>query len=110
MNTSYMGFNENVMTVEADENLKAGDIVTINTQGVATPAKEGDAICGYCTNAREGFAAVQFTGFVKAKCAGAVTAGMKKLGVDAQGRITEDAQGRELLVMCADTDSVGFIL
>ena len=110
MNVSYMGFNENVMTVEADATLKAGDVVTINAQGIASPAKEGDAICGCCVNAREGFAAVQFTGFVTAKCAGAISAGMKKLGVDAQGRVVESDSGRELLVMCADTECVGFIL
>ena len=110
MNVSFNGFNENVITMQADESLKSGDLVTLTEEGVATPCKEGDIICGYCVNAREGFAAVQVTGYTVAKCGGGVTAGMKKLSADAQGKVTENAQGREMLVLYADTESVGFIL
>lgn len=110
MNVSFNGFNENTITMEASSVLKAGDLVTVSAQGVACPCKEGDAICGYAVNVRDGYAAVQVAGFVKVQGASTVTAGLKKLSVDTNGKVAEDAQGREFLVLCADTDGVGFIL
>lgn len=110
MNVSFKGFNENTITMQADAALKAGDLVTVSEEGIACVCEEGGAICGYAVNVRDGYAAVQVAGYVEAAAGGALTAGIKKLSVDANGKAAENAQGREFLVLCADADSIGFIL
>lgn len=110
MNVSYNGFGENILTMECDEGLKAGMLVTIKDDGKVYGATQGDVICGYAVNVREGYAAVQVEGFVNVSSEGEVKPGMKKLSVTADGKLTEDAQGREFLVLSTDGEYTGFIL
>ena len=110
MNVSYNGFMENTLTMEADATLEAGVAVTVGEDGKVYPCKEGDALCGYAVNVREGYACVQLAGFVSMKRAGNILPGMRKLSADAEGRVCENAQGRECLVLANDGENVGFIL
>jgi len=110
MNVSYMGYNEAVLTLEADSTLEAGMAVTVKEDGKAHPCLEGDALCGYAVNVREGYAAVQLQGFVNMPSQEEIAPGMKKLSVNAQGQVFEDAQGRECLVLSSDGEYTGFIL
>lgn len=110
MNISYNGFGENALTMECDSSLTAGMAVTVKEDGKAYPCSEDDAICGYAVNVRENYAAVQLTGFVNMKSEGNIKPGLKKLSVNAEGKITENSAGREFLVLCADGENTGFIL
>lgn len=109
MNISFNGFMENTVTFEADESLKAGMAVTI-ADGIAVPCSEGDKICGVCVNVREGYAAVQVQGFVSLPVSGSVATGFVSITADADGKAVVSDAGREVLCVCTDTDTAGFIL
>ena len=110
MKVSYRGFNDNVITMVADPQLKKGDLVVVSPEGRACKCAEGEILCGYAVNVSDGFAAVQLTGYIEAKSDGAVKPGYKKLAVDGDGKVYEDAQGREVLVLCSDEEAAGFII
>lgn len=111
MNLSFNGFNENTITFEADSALvKAGVAVTLGDDGKVSAAKEGDKICGVAVNVREGFAAVQVTGYVNLPAAEKIPCGFQKITADAQGRAQLNDTGREVLVVISETDTVGIIL
>lgn len=109
MNISFNGFMENTVTFECDESLKAGMPVTI-TDGKAAACAEGDKICGVCLSVREGFAAVQVAGFVKLPVSGSVATGFVSIAAAADGKVSVSDTGREVLCVCTDTDTAGFIL
>ena len=111
MNVSFNGFNEKIVTFEADSTIEgAGVLVTITEEGKAKKAQEGDAICGYAVNLRGELCGVQIEGYVAVPQDGTVMCGMRKLAIDAQGKVTAGDIGREVLVAFADKDIAGFIL
>ena len=110
MNVSFNGFNDFMVTMEADASLEAGDMVTISAQGKACPCAEDGAICGYAVSVRDGYAAVQICGYVNVPADKSLTAGVKKLSVDSNGKVKENTQGREFLVVCTGNESAGIIL
>ncbi len=110
MNIAYNGYNENLLTMPCDSALEQGMAVTVKEDGKAYPCMEGDVFCGFAASVRGNYAGVQFSGFVRMKADGEIPAGMKKLTVGAEGRITEGAEGRECIVLENYEDqTVGFI-
>lgn len=111
MNLSFNGFNENLITLEADDTLvKAGAMVTLTEEGKVASATEGDKICGVCINVRDGFAAVQITGYANLPCADKIPCGFQKITADAQGAAVVGDTGREVLVVTSESGNVGVIL
>lgn len=110
MNISYNGYEVSTLTMVCDETVKQGMAVTVKEDGIVYPCGEDDSFCGYAVNVRCGYAGVQFSGFVKMSAATEITPGMNKLGVNANGEITEKDTGRECIVIMNYPDStVGFI-
>lgn len=112
MKTSYAGFKENVITVEADSSLtKAGSLVKINADGKAAACAAGEAFCGVCLNLRNGFAAVMLEGHVTMPLDGECEAGYQKLSAaDGQSVKSDSKAGREYLVLASAAGEIGFIL
>ena len=110
MNVSYNGFGENILTMECDEGLKAGVLVTLKDDGKVYGAKDGDAICGYAVNVREGYAAVKLAGYAELPVESAVNVGFVKLSAASGTALKEDTNGRECLVVSSGTDTIGVIL
>lgn len=111
MNISFNGFGENTVTFEADASLtKAGVPVTITAEGKAAPCTNGDKICGVAVNVRAGYAAVQLQGFVQLPADSAIDCGFNTVSATADGKVAADDNGREVLVITSDGDTVGFIL
>ncbi len=111
MTTSYTGFEQSVITVEADESLsETGTAVKITDEGKAAKCEEGDAFCGVCVNLRNGFAGVALKGFVTMPLSGECLAGYRTLSAAAGGAVQQSESGREYLVLEAGADEIGFIL
>lgn len=111
MNFNFNGFNENVLTIEADSKLdKAGVFVKFTAEGKVTPCTQGDKICGYAVNVRDGYAAVQLKGYVCADSDGGVDCGWQFVSVTTDGKLTIDADGMQVLVISAGSDTAGIIL
>lgn len=111
MNLSFNGFNENTLTFEAEDTLtQAGVAVKITAEGKVAPCEEGDKICGYAVNVREGYAAVQLKGFAAFPKEGDITPGWQTIAATASGKVTVSESGTEMLVVAVDADTAGIIL
>lgn len=112
MKVAFNGYGEGVMTFEAASGVTAGVPVMITANGKVTAAASG-AFCGICLSERNGYAAVQLSGYVTAPANGSISVGYQKLGAATGGKVKADAtNGREYLVVDVDSsaNTVGFIL
>ena len=111
MNVGFNSFNDSIITFDADNSLESAQVlVTLTDDGKAKKAGAGDSLCGYAVNLRGDLCGVQVKGYVNAPQDGSVKCGVRKLSVDAEGRVTISDAGREVLVVYADNESAGFIL
>ena len=111
MNVNFNGFNENVATVLAANTITAvGQPVKPSSEGGVTKCASGDVFCGIVTGLRNGYAAVQLTGYAEFPALARISVGYQKLAVNAAGQVVSNANGREYLVVNATEDTVGIIL
>ena len=105
MNVCFNGYNEGIVTFEADDTVKTGMPVEMSANG-KVKATNSTAFCGICVGVRDGYAAVQLDGYVKVKYTGTLSVGYSKLSGNSDGTIQSDAEnGRDVLVV--DVDTVG---
>ncbi len=112
MNVSFNGYDEGVMTFEAESGVTAGVPVSITANGKVSVVTSG-SFCGICTSVRNGYAAVQLKGYVVVPSTGSISVGYTKLAAATGGKVKADAtNGREYLVVDVDStaNTVGFIL
>lgn len=109
MDISFTGFNENVLTFECTNTVRAGDLVKLSGSGKVTKAVPDEAFVGVCKNVRNGFAAVQLSGYVEAEKNGTIGVGYFKLAAATSG-VKAIASGVDRLVIYSDDTKIGFIL
>lgn len=104
MKIGYEDIGQVTVTLNAEEQVKAGMAVSLSGGGTAAVCPDGTAMCGVARNVRDGAAAVQLSGFVTVGYSGAKPAvGWNKLAGDGSGKVkTDSANGRDILV--ADVD------
>lgn len=110
MNVSFNGFGENVVTFETEGSVGAGMPVMVSASGKVKAAN--GVFCGICVGKRNGYAAVQLSGYVKVAFDSAPAVGYTKL-VGKSGKVSTDTStGREYLVVDIDTvaKTAGIIL
>ncbi len=111
MITSFKGFGENSVTFEADSTLTAAGVpVKITTDSKVAPCAAGDKICGVALSVRDGFACVQLKGYTELPLSGSCALGFTKIAAKSGGKAGADDTGREVLVLYAQSGTVGFIL
>ena len=109
MDISFNGFMENVLTMECDSTVEAGNLVMMTASGKVTKATENSNFIGVCVNVKDGYAAVQLAGYSEAPKSGTVSVGYNKLIAAATGVKTGSA-GIDRLVIFSDENTVGFML
>ena len=111
MNVGFKGIGENVATFIADSSLTAAGVpVKMSAGGTVAPCSANDNFCGVCVGVRDGYAAVQLSGYVNLPVAEAIAVGYRKLAAAANGKVAVNANGRELLVIDSTATEVGVIL
>ena len=111
MNVNFNGFNENVATFIADSSItEAGVPVKISADGTVAKCAADDVFCGVCVGVRDGYAAVQLSGYVTLPAASKIAVGYKKLAAGANGTVAVNNSGRELLVVDSTATQAGLIL
>lgn len=101
----YEGIGQVTATMEAGEEVQAGMAVSMAGNGLAAVCPDRTAFCGIVRHVRDGQAAVQVGGFVRAgySGAGAPAVGWNRLAGDGTGRVAVNAdKGREVLVTEVD--------
>ncbi|WP_407383839.1 hypothetical protein [Ruminococcus sp.] len=109
MNIGFTGFRENVLTFECTSAVAAGDLVKMSASGKVTKVSANDAFIGKCVGVRDGYAAVQLSGYIEATKSGTVNVGYNKLAATASG-VKAAETGVDRLVIFSDDTTVGFIL
>lgn len=111
MKVSLEGFEEKVVTFEAEDAVTADSMVVLTGNGKVGPcAKAGDVPAGVALNVRNGFAAVQTGGYVKLPCAPAMTVGWHHLALNSDLAVAEADGGRCALVTDVSDGVCGVIL
>lgn len=112
MKTSYTGFEENVITVEAAPTLTSvGVPVKIDSDGKAAPCAANDIICGVCVNLRNGYAGIMVKGYVILPLTSTCTPGWQTLAAASATNVQKvSSGGRGHLVLESGDGKIGFIL
>lgn len=115
MKVSFEGIGESAATFynSSANGATAGVPVKMSGNGEISKCADGDRFFGITLSCEEGFAAVQYSGYVQLVYSGtAPTAGFGKLAADGAGGVKAAANGGEFLVVDVDTVNkiVGFML
>lgn len=110
MNVSFNGYNEGIATFEADSTVTVGIPVAMSDNGKVTAASTD--FCGICTGLRNGYAAVQLSGYIKVAYSGSLTVGYSKLAASSGKVAVSSTNGRDILVVDVDSTNgiAGIIL
>ena len=110
MNVSFNGYNEGIVTFEAEDGVNAGEPVAMSANGKVKAATA--EFCGICRGVRNGYAAVQLNGYASVPYSGTLSVGYQKIAASS-GKIKADStNGRSILVVDVDstTGYAGIIL
>ncbi|MEE1219870.1 MAG: hypothetical protein U0L20_08115 [Ruminococcus sp.] len=111
MNVNFNGFGENVLTFMAGPELKvAGVPVYMYSDGTVNACSDGNAFCGICVGVRNGYAAVQVSGYVELAAESKIAVGYQKLVSGGENIAEVGTAGKEYLVVSSTDNTVGFIL
>lgn len=110
MNIDFNGFNEKVITMQADSTItKPNQWIKVVSNGTAAQADANGKLVGVTVNVRSDYCGVMVNGVVTAKKSGDIALGYTKLVYTAAG-IAQSTTGREHLVLSVTDDAVTFIL
>lgn len=110
MNVDFKGYGENVATFLAESTVKEGDLVKVSGNCKVSPCATGDAITGVCVGVRDGYAAVQLSGYVEVPATAQIAVGYKGICANNNTTAKTDTNARQYLVIYSTTNTVGFIL
>ncbi len=100
------GYGRKEVTLKALYNVSKGVTVSASADYTVKKAEDGEKFMGVCTHADNYAASVLLKGFVKVPYSGtAPSYGYNKLSADGNGGVKTDTDGREILVICVDTES-----
>lgn len=110
MNVNFNGYGENVATFLAASTLKEGNLVKITSNYTASPASSGDDFVGICVGVRDGYAAVQLSGYVEVPASAQITLGRTGIIAGGSSAVTSSQTGTKYNVIYSTASTVGFIL
>lgn len=110
---SYKGFNQGVLTFKAN-GVQIGAPVSIDMNGNAVKAINGNEFVGICVGVHDGYATVQISGYVEIKYSGSISAsGYAALVSDGKNGVkssTTNLARYKMIKNDTENNVVGFIL
>ncbi len=98
-NISFEGIGAVAATFAAEEGVKAGQVVSVKSNGTVGACVAGERFCGVALAVEDGFAAVQLEGMALVIISGeGVSAGWVKLAADGSGGAAAAESGTQYLV------------
>ncbi len=111
MNVNFNGYNENVVTFETkNSDVVMGTAVKMSESSTVAKCAADEAFAGVALNVRNGYAAVQLSGYIEMPTDESIAVGYQKLVAATGNKVKISDSGREYLVVYTDTNVVGFIL
>lgn len=111
MALNFNGFNEDVVTFKCENtDVYIGTPVKMVKSGMVTACADGDAMIGVAVNVRNGYAAIQLSGYIEMPTDDEFEVGYHNISAHTKNKVKANVSGREYLVVYTNTDIVGFIL
>lgn len=111
MDIDFRGYGENVATFKADDSVEVGCFVVMKDNYEVSGAVGCEEIFGLCLGVREGYAAVQLSGYVEALPSGVIPVGVVGLLTNGKNHVmTYHIGATKHRVIYSDGKKVGFIL
>ncbi|MBR2715903.1 MAG: hypothetical protein IKB73_06850 [Ruminococcus sp.] len=111
MNINFSGYNENVVTFEVEgSDVTMGTPVKMASSNTVCACGIGDSMVGVAVNVRNGYAAVQLSGYIEMPTDDEFSVGYTKIASASENKVTQSENGREYLVVSVSDALVGFIL
>jgi hypothetical protein len=112
MNNNFSNYPENVITFECDyeENIYMGTPVKMSKSNTVAACRPGENMIGVAVNVRNGYAAVQLSGYIEMPTDEAFEVGYRNIIVAEDNKVRSNRLGREYLVTYVEKGIVGFIL
>lgn len=111
MSINFSGYNENVVTFAiSDSNVTMGTPVKMLSSGTVAKCESDEQMIGVAVNVRNGYAAVQLTGYIEMPTDDNFTVGYNKITATDGVKVSKNDLGREYLVVTYTDGVVGFIL
>lgn len=112
MNINFSGYNENVVTFKVEEGTTVlmGTPVKMSSDCTVAPCENDDTIVGVAVNVRNGYAAVELSGYIEMPAESKIEVGYVSLVSAGDNKVKESTSGREYLVVTSTDSTVGFIL
>lgn len=111
MNINFSGYNENVVTFETNSNdVIMGTPVKMASSGTVAKCSASDEFCGVAVNVRNGYSAVQLSGYIEMPTDDTFAVGYQNICAGDNGKVKSATSGREYLVVYVSNGIVGFIL
>lgn len=111
MNVNFSGYNENVVTFETGDNtVVMGRPVKMTASDTVDVCANSETFCGVALNVRNGYAAVQLSGYIEMPTDETFTVGYNKIACAGNSKVKSSDTGREYLVVHTAPGVVGFIL
>ncbi len=108
---NFSGYNENVVTFAVDDStVLMGTPVKMTASKTVGACSEGDNMIGVAVNVRNGYAAVQLTGYIEMPTDEVFTPGYNTICAAENGKIKSSDTGREYLVAFSAGGIAGIIL
>ena len=109
MDINFNGYNENVATFLANSSVKVGDFVQLDDNYHVIPGNAGQELIGVCVGVRDGYAAVQTSGYVEADYQGDVNYGRCGLVTTTSTKLAPGGSTKYRIIY-KDEEKIGFIL
>lgn len=111
MNINFSGFNENVVTFAVDDSVVLmGTPVKMASSNTVTACADSEDMIGVAVNVRNGYAAVQLTGYIEMPTDETFEVGYQTIAAASGNKVKSASSGREYLVTSVQDGVVGFIL
>lgn len=110
MNVDFKGYGENVATFLAADGLQAGDLVKMSGNFTVAAATEDSDFVGVCLGVRDGYAAVQTSGYTEVVFTGELSTGYQILACEDSETVAAAEDGRVHLVVSAANGIAGIMI
>ena len=110
MNIGLKGYGENVATFIAASGVETGHLVKITDDFKVTSCSSGDDIFGLCVGVRDGYAAVQTSGYIEVSVGSRLTRGYVEIAPASATSVAASENGKKYWVVNSGSTTAGIIL
>ncbi len=97
MRFDFKGFNENVLTFKAGENVTKGALVSVESNSTVNPASASGEFIGVCVSVDDGVAAVQVKGYAEIPYVDNLTYNNTPVASNGSGAIKQYANAKNVV-------------